>query len=58
MDSIPVSKVTKFESELLNFIEFKYSSILDSIRTNKQIDADTESELKKAIEDFKVSFEA
>ncbi len=58
LDSIPASKVTKFESELLSFVESKYSSILDSIRTNKQIDADTESELKKAIEDFKVSFEA
>lgn len=58
LDSIPASKVTKFEGELLSFVESKYSSILDSIRTNKQIDADTESELKKAIEDFKVSFEA
>lgn len=58
LDSIPASKVTKFEGELLSFIESKYSSILDSIRTNKQIDADTDSELKKAIEDFKVSFEA
>jgi F-type H+/Na+-transporting ATPase subunit alpha len=58
LDSIPASKVTKFESELLTFIESKYSSVLDSIRTNKQIDADTETELKKAIEDFKVSFEA
>ncbi|CUV66082.1 F1 sector of membrane-bound ATP synthase, alpha subunit [Sulfurovum sp. enrichment culture clone C5] len=58
LDNIPASKVTKFEGELLSFIESKYSSIFDSIRTNKQIDADTESELKKAIEDFKVSFEA
>ncbi|MBD3807408.1 MAG: F0F1 ATP synthase subunit alpha, partial [Epsilonproteobacteria bacterium] len=58
LDNIPASKVTKFESELLDFIESKYSSVLENIRVNKQIDADTETELKKAIEDFKVSFEA
>ncbi len=58
LDDIAASKVTKFEGELLSFIESKYSSVLDNIRTNKQIDADTETELKKAIEDFKVSFEA
>lgn len=58
LDNIPVSKVTKFESELLDFVESKYSSVLENIRASKQIDADTEAELKKAIEDFKVSFEA
>ncbi len=58
LDNIPASKVTKFEPELLDFIESKYPLVLENIRASKQIDTDTETELKKAIEDFKVSFEA
>jgi F-type H+-transporting ATPase subunit alpha len=38
------------------FMEAKYSSILDSIRSEKKITDDTEAELRKAIEDFKASF--
>jgi len=30
--------------------------VLDSIRTDKKITDDTETELRKAIEDFKASF--
>jgi F-type H+-transporting ATPase subunit alpha len=58
LDDIAASKVTKFESEMLGFIESKYPSVLDNIRASKQIDSETETELRKAIEDFKQSFEA
>lgn len=58
LDDIAASKVTKFESEMLGFIESKYPSVLDNIRSSKQIDGETETELRKAIEDFKQSFEA
>jgi len=48
--------VTKFEAELMPFMEAKYAKILDAIRNEKKISDDTEAELKKAIEDFKASF--
>ncbi|MGW8169250.1 MAG: F0F1 ATP synthase subunit alpha [Sulfurovaceae bacterium] len=58
LDSIPASKVTKFEAELLSFMDTKYSKVLDNIRTSQKIDDETEAQLRKAIEDFKESFNA
>jgi len=58
LDSIPASKVTKFEAELLSFMDAKYSKVLDNIRTSQKIDDETEAQLRKAIEDFKESFSA
>jgi len=56
LDDIEASSVTKFEAELMPFMEAKYSNILDSIRSEKKITDDTDAELRKAIEDFKASF--
>jgi F-type H+-transporting ATPase subunit alpha len=56
LDDIPVSEVNRFEQEFYTFIDAKHSSILDSIRDKKNLDSDTEEELKKAIEDFKSQF--
>jgi len=56
LDDIAASSVTKFEAELMPFMEAKYSNILDSIRSEKKITDDTDAALRKAIEDFKASF--
>ncbi len=56
LDDIPVSDITRFEQEFYTFLDAKYSTILDSIRESKELKADTEEELKKAIEDFKSQF--
>ena len=56
LDDIAVSSVTKFEADLMPFMEAKYSNILDAIRNEKKISDDTNAELRKAIEDFKASF--
>ncbi|MCD6212056.1 MAG: F0F1 ATP synthase subunit alpha, partial [Sulfurovum sp.] len=56
LDDIPVASVTKFEADLMPFMEAKHSNILDSIRTEKKISDDTDAQLRKAIEDFKASF--
>jgi F-type H+-transporting ATPase subunit alpha len=56
LDDIAVDSVTKFEADLMPFMEAKYSNILDSIRNEKKITDDTDAELRKAIEDFKASF--
>ncbi len=58
LDDIPVSAVTKFEAELMPFMEAKYPNILESIRTEKKITDETDALLRKAIEDFKASFSA
>jgi len=56
LDDIPVSAVSKFEAELIPFIEAKYPQILESIRTEKKLTEEIEALLRKAIEDFKESF--
>ncbi|MDQ1341109.1 MAG: F-type H+/Na+-transporting ATPase subunit alpha, partial [Campylobacterota bacterium] len=40
------------------FLEAKYPSILENIRSTKKIDNDTEAALKKALEDFLTVFSA
>lgn len=58
LDDIPVSSITKFESELYVFLDSKYASVLDDIRTAQKITDESEEALKKAIADFKESFSA
>jgi len=58
LDDITVEDVTKFEEELVVFVESKYPQILETIRDSKKLDDNTEEELKKAIEDFKSQFSA
>lgn len=57
LDDIPVKSIRKFEDELYPFIEAKYPQIFENIRSKKQIDAETEELLKKALEEFKTQFE-
>ncbi len=56
LDDIPVSEINRFEQEFYTFIDAKYSNILEAIREKKDLDSETEEELKKAIEDFKSQF--
>jgi F-type H+-transporting ATPase subunit alpha len=56
LDRIPAGSVVKYEAELYPFIEAKYSQILDSIRTNKKVDDDTDELLRKVLEEFTAVF--
>lgn len=54
---IPVSEVTRFESEFLEFMNEKYSSLMDKIRAEKKLTDEIEEQLKDAISKFKEKFE-
>ena len=56
MDNIEVNQIGKFEENLLNSIRENYSQILESIRSTKELSADTESTLKSAVDDFSKNF--
>jgi len=56
LDDLPVNSIRRFEDELYLFMESKYPQIFENIRSKKQIDADTEELLKKALEEFKAQF--
>jgi F-type H+-transporting ATPase subunit alpha len=58
LDNINTEDIQRFEAELYPFMEAKYASIFEDIRSKKKIDEDTEESLKKALEDFLTVFNA
>jgi F-type H+-transporting ATPase subunit alpha len=56
LSDIPASEVTRFEAELYPFVEAKYPEVLDTIRTKKMVDKETEELLNKVLEEFKTVF--
>lgn len=56
VDWIPEGDVRRFEKELMEFMDSKYSKILTTIREKKAIDDGTKAELKGALEEFKAIF--
>ncbi len=53
---IPVAEVTRFEKEFFEFLDTKYAEVPGNIASEKEISPETEETLKKAIEEFKLSF--
>ena len=53
---IEVSCIADFEKELFDFIDTKYPEIPQSIRESKELSADNEEALVKAIKEFKAEF--
>jgi len=56
LDDIPVDRVCQFEADILQFIEGNYPEIYRKIREEKILSKGTEAALKKAIEEFKITF--
>jgi F-type H+-transporting ATPase subunit alpha len=52
LDTISVADVKRFQKELLEFMDLKYSDLLNEIRTKKEIGSDLAKSLKTAIDDF------
>jgi F-type H+-transporting ATPase subunit alpha len=58
LDGLPVSAVSRFEQELLSFMRNDKKDILETIRTKKALDAETEKSLKEALDTFIKAFAA
>lgn len=54
---IPTDDILRFQGELFQFVETKYPEILESIRKTKEMTAENEKLLVKAIEECKASFQ-
>ncbi len=52
MDQVPVDTVKQWESNFIAFMSANHSDILESISTNADINEETETKLKEAIEAF------
>jgi F-type H+-transporting ATPase subunit alpha len=55
-DGVGVSQVRAFEAGLLDFVESRHASLLETIRTKKALDKDSEETLKGAIVEFAKAF--
>ena len=53
---VAVEDITRFETELFEFLDTKYPEIPSSIAAEKVISEETESKLRKAIEECKAQF--
>ena len=53
---IPVEDITRFEREFFEFLDTKYPDVPSAIAQEKVISEDTETKLKKAIDEFKAQF--
>jgi F-type H+/Na+-transporting ATPase subunit alpha len=56
LDEIPIEHVARYEKEFLETMEIKYKDILNTIADTKDLDDETASKLKKALEDFTDNF--
>ena len=56
LDKIAVKDITRFEQSYLDSIRANGADILESIRTSKKLDDDTEAKLASFLEDFVKSF--
>jgi len=56
LDTIPVNRVRAFEEGLLGTLRGKHAEILDSVRSSKDLPAETEAKLKGVVEAFAKSF--
>ena len=52
LESVNLSDVKRFESELYEFIELKFPTIYENIRVTKALDDSTVQLIKKAVEEF------
>ena len=53
---VPTEDITRFETEFFEFLDTKYPEIPGNIKSEKVISEETETALKKAIEEFKANF--
>jgi F-type H+/Na+-transporting ATPase subunit alpha len=56
LESVSVQDVKRFEKEILEFFDLKYSNLLETIRVEKQLSDDLIKKIRAAIEEFLPKF--
>ncbi|AWB19726.1 F0F1 ATP synthase subunit alpha [Methylobacterium currus] len=57
LDAIPVNRVRAFEDGLLSTLRTRHTDLLDTIRSSKELSADSGAKLKGVVESFAKSFQ-
>ena len=58
LDSIPVEKVSEYETQMLAFVERKYPEILEELKAKNIISESLDEKMKKALQEFAEVFKA
>jgi len=56
LETIPVAHVKRFEKEMLEYFELKHQDILETIRTEKQLNDELITKIKAVVEEFLPKF--
>jgi len=56
LDPLPLDKVQPFEQGLLAYLNANHADLLETIRTTKELSADTNAKLKEAVDAFAKTF--
>ena len=56
VDEYPKSKIQKYLTDMMLFVETKHPSILTDIATKKNLDDELKGKIKQALEEFKANF--
>jgi F-type H+-transporting ATPase subunit alpha len=56
LDDLPIDVLKDFEPQMVSFMESKYQDVLSEIKDKKEISADLEERMKKAVGEFKTQF--
>lgn len=56
IDEIPLESIKRFENDFLKFVDSMFPEISQDIKQTKDLTAETETKLKKAVAEFKTIF--
>ena len=57
-DELPIGDIDRYESEMLQFMDVRYSSLLDEVEDRKKLDDDLMGRMKSALTEFGKQFSA
>jgi F-type H+/Na+-transporting ATPase subunit alpha len=56
IDGVEIARIAEYERGLHDFVEKKYPALLETLRTKKALDEQTEGQLKKALDEYGTAF--
>jgi F-type H+-transporting ATPase subunit alpha len=55
-DDVPVAQIQRYEAELMEYLDLKYSALMDEMESKQKLDDDLMGRMKQALTDFGKAF--
>ena len=56
MDDVPTEQILKFEKELMDFVQSRYSTVLETLKKEKKMSKNLEQRFEEVLQEFKAVF--